>query len=268
MEFNGSLGSYKLITTQDGSVTLHSQYFDENCHSTSGAWKETIHNYIQGTKVLQKLKDLSISKSNKPLTIFEVGFGLGTGLHCTLKEAIDNNLTHPITFISTEIDRDFALWSLKDSPLAKEFKLDQRELKKTKLSDDCEVFEISIEHVNLKLLIGDARQTILNFKDISSEQIDCIFQDAFSSGKNPTLWTLQWFNELYKNCATNAILSTYSAAVSVRKTLFLAGFSIEQAQGFGQKRSMTICQKLNQRDESTKLHQLLLRTKAKVLMDC
>ena len=54
-QFNGILGSYKVLRTSDGSETLWSEYFNENCHSLAGAKEETLYNSIEGTNLPQAL---------------------------------------------------------------------------------------------------------------------------------------------------------------------------------------------------------------------
>jgi chorismate dehydratase len=66
-----------------------------------------------------------------------------------------------------------------------------------------------------------------------------IFQDAFSPNKNQTLWTVEWFHFLKKESYHNVALSTYSASVSIRKSLVVAGWIIENHKGYSLKRSMT-----------------------------
>ena len=64
--------------TEDGTFTLENLSFQENCHSTAGAYQETLFNYIQGTEIQKKVHLPEIN-------IFEVGFGLGFGLGCGLR---------------------------------------------------------------------------------------------------------------------------------------------------------------------------------------
>ena len=63
--------NHKKTPTEDGTFTLESNLFTENCHSTAGAYEETLFNYVNGTEV-KKSKQAEIK-------IFEVGFGLGLG---------------------------------------------------------------------------------------------------------------------------------------------------------------------------------------------
>ena len=261
MEFNGSLGKYKIITTDDGSQTVYSGVYDENCHSTSGAWQETIHNYVQGCNVVKKLE------TQDQVTIFEVGLGVAVGIYATLetiKAAHPTNyqtLLEKLVFISTEIDKDFAIWALTESDFAKAYYISLNDLQIT----DSEI-RTSVEGVKLRVLIGDARETILTLEE--GTLLDCIYQDPFSPRKNPSLWTIEWFRNLRSLSYEKTIMSTYSAAAKIRKAMALAGFFILDRQGFGRKRSCTlaICDE-NRSEKEIKLHNSLLNSKAIPLSD-
>lgn len=261
MEFKGSLGNYKIVETEDGSQTVYSSVYDENCHSTSGAWQETIHNYVQGCQVLEKL-----IKQDK-VTIFEVGFGVAMGIFATLEVIKEKHpkdyqaLFQKLEFISTEIDRDFALWALKDSEFARRYQLRPEDINQSE--NEIQIF---VEGVNLRILIGDARQTISTLQE--ETLLDCIFQDPFSPKKNPTLWTREWFRNLRSLCHRESILSTYSAAVHIRKAMALSGFTVLNRKGYGRKRSCTLAlchDDLSQ--EQLELHNSLLHSKAAAFSD-
>ncbi|RLA64327.1 MAG: hypothetical protein DRQ88_03795 [Epsilonproteobacteria bacterium] len=198
-QFNGKLGTYKVIETADGTPTLFSSHFDEACHSLHGAVAETLYNFIEGC-------DLDIlAKKYSPLNILEVGFGTGTGFKLT-KQYIDKHFPHVrLNFVSLEIDPALVEWSGLDDP-------------------------------SLKVLIGDGRETI---KSYQGEPFHAIFQDPFSPKKNPALWSVEWFEALKKHSHPDVVLSTYSASSSIRKALMHAGWTVEERKGFAGKKAST-----------------------------
>jgi len=62
--------NHNIVITEDGSITLENIELNEACHSTSGAYSETYHNFIKSTDILNCETDLNV---------FEMGFGLGYG---------------------------------------------------------------------------------------------------------------------------------------------------------------------------------------------
>lgn len=209
MKFDGSLGEYEIIKTEDGSFSLFSKAFNEGCHSSHGAATETRYIYVDGCEV----------KDRKVNCIFEVGFATGLGFIETYK-VLDEFL-----FYSTELDEKLVLWANE----------------KNKIFDSFE--KVDNTYVGIKgkaraiILIGDARETIKNYS--FEKPFQAIYQDAFSPKRNPTLWTKEWFTDLKELSSEEVILSTYSASSRVKKALFSAGWIVEEREGFAFKRSST-----------------------------
>jgi len=227
----------EVVPTEDGSSTLYNAYFDECCHSTSGAYQETLTHYFEGCQVANK------SIIQQELNILEVGFGSGLGLKVTIEQARLNKLTKPINFISLELDRASCDWALTHTLI------DQRQLSDfLKYEQDQLVGQI--DNINVVVLIGDARRELPHYMQQQHFQFDCIYQDAFSPKKNPQLWSIEWFAYLRSISRQDTVLSTYSSSVSIRKSLSLAGWTIYEGVRFGNKRSSTRATLLGETSQS------------------
>lgn len=209
---------YCFKQTQDGSFTLWSPLYGEDCHSTFGAKSETEIYYLEGCKILTKLPE------KKTINILEVGFGIGLGLKTTFEKTASQNL--PVNYVSLEIDEKLI-----------DFVLNEKILKDFKLSKHQNVIEITRDHFSARVFIGNARQTLPSFIDF---KFDAIFQDAFSPKRNSILWTVEWFRLLKEKAASDAIMSTYSASSSVRKSMIEAGWSVFNGPKFSGKKSSTV----------------------------
>jgi tRNA U34 5-methylaminomethyl-2-thiouridine-forming methyltransferase MnmC len=220
----GSLGTYEFLETDDGTMTLHSAYFDEACHSTSGALKETIHNYVLGTKVPQRLE-------RGPLCVFEVGFATGLGLKATLLNASYDHHKN-LTFVSSELDGllcQHFLEALKSDEIIESFH-----------TTDFGFQGRSIHGATIYILIGDVRETLpLWRKNSLFLKFKAIYQDPFSPKKNPSLWTKEWFSELKAASESEVILGTYSSTKAVWKSMIAAGWKVTEVPGYGKKRLST-----------------------------
>lgn len=213
--------------TEDKTKTVWSEYFNEACHNLSGAYEETIHNYILGPDIPGRFT------LNSDFAVMDVGFGIGVGLLALLDQVkLFPNFNKTLTYYSIELDEELLLWALKTT-------LPFLELKRIEIDNLISiqgkygVFEICI-------FIGDGRITLPKARHLSLlKPIDVIFQDAFSPKKNPALWSVEWFIFLREISNINVSLSTYSSSISIRKSLIAAGWSIENAVGFAQKKSMT-----------------------------
>ena len=69
-----------------------------------------------------------------------------------------------------------------------------------------------------------------------------IFYDAFSPAKNPAMWTLPVFENLFRalSPALPCALTTYSRSTLIRATLLLAGFFVGAGHATGMKEETTI----------------------------
>ncbi len=203
---------YQLVTTEDGSETLFSEAFNEACHSTAGARAETRFHYLEGCRLSELLHSFD------EINILEVGFGTGIGWLETLA-FFKNYPQKKLNFTSLELDAALLSWSV---PEAKKI--------------NALTYELEQDNSKLRVLIGDARHSI---HTLPSEHFHAIYQDAFSPKRNPTLWTHQWFTDLKRVAHPDCTLATYSASVSIRKSLLKSGWSVFEGPAFAQKRSST-----------------------------
>lgn len=213
--------NHTLTQTEDGSLSLFSQTFQEGCHSLSGARRETQIHYLEGCQILKKLA------SCPKISILEVGFGTGLGFELSRDLALKN--AGHIIFHSLEIDPILTGWSFARLGLSPTIE---------KLSDR-EIWSSEDESFSLKVLVGNARATLPAYLHHFPQCFNAIYQDAFSPKKNPVLWTTEWFNLLKKYSSPDVILSTYSASNSIRKSLTEAGWSLRKGESFGPKRAST-----------------------------
>ena len=227
MNFKGNLGNYKIIKTEDNTDTIYSEYFDEACHNLSGAYEETLHNYILGCAIPDYLS------RNSNCSIFDVGFGVGVGLMALLDQYTKMpNYTTKMQYYSIELDETLLLWSLRNT-------LPNLKLEK-KIIHDLTFYEGEFQNIGIKIFLGDGRLTMPKAQSLDLlSPLDVIFQDAFSPKKNPMLWSVEWFSFLKSISRQGVLLSTYSSSVSIRKSLLSAGWTIENARGFAMKKSMT-----------------------------
>ena len=91
----------------------------------------------------------------------------------------------------------------------------------------------------LQFHYGDARKSVLTL----SEKYNFIFLDAFTPKKLPTLWTLEFFKELYRLLDDNGVLATYSSSAAVRSAMREVGFFVGRSIGADKKIIGTIATK-------------------------
>ena len=199
----------ELVLCEDGSNTLFSKEFNEPYHSTKdGALHESLEKHVKPA--------FAIKKDAKKLVILDICFGLGYNTFATLYFIKKNNLKTKVHILSPEFDKEL-IESLDIFKYPKEFDNIKHIIKaiSQNLFYEDEQFKIEI-------LLGDARIEVPKIK----EQIDVIYQDAFSPAHNPLLWTKEFFADMAKLSKEDSILTTYSTAAAIRLGLYENGFFI------------------------------------------
>ncbi len=95
--------------------------------------------------------------------------------------------------------------------------------------------------IEIEIFRGDAREYLQN---LSKKNIffDIVYQDPFSSEVNKSLWTVEYFKDIYCLLNNDAIVTTYSIATPVRLGMYESGLNIYEIIS-GDKRKSTIALK-------------------------
>jgi len=213
----------ELCVTNDGSYTLYSEEFKEHYHSRrEGALQESLYKHI--------LPSFSHHKEKSELRILDICFGLGYNLFGTLYYVGAFSNKNRVEIISPEFDATLPE-KLKNFNYPKEF---------DPISDiiDSVLRNGYFENKNflIEIVIGDAAQIVKNIK----KGIDIVYQDPFSPKKNPSLWSEEYFCDIYDKMNDNGILTTYSSASGIRSALQNAGFSVKKHIGEGFSKEGTL----------------------------
>ncbi len=201
-----------MIETSDGSYTLYSKEFNQHYHSTKeGALNESLSKHI--------IPALKYHTNKKELNILDICFGLGYNTLSTLYYIKSNSLNIKVNIYSPEFDNEL-LKSLKDFKYPEEF--DSLKNIINTLSD-----KFYYEDDNIKIVIfnGDAREYINGLKQ-ENKFFDIVYQDAFSSDVNRSLWTQEYFKEIKSILNEDAIITTYSIATPIRLSIYNNDFKI------------------------------------------
>lgn len=214
-----------IVKTKDGSNTLFSKRYNQHYHNPDdGAINEALSKHI--------LPTLEYQKEKEELTILDICFGLGYNTFSTIYYIKKNNLNKMLNIYSPELDGNLVS-SLESFNFPKEFDEIKHIIKEVAINKKYEDKDIKIE-VN----IGDARKYI---KTLKEKSFDIIFQDAFSSEVNTELWTKEYFNDIFKLCKKDSVMSSYSVATPIRLSMNEAGFYIYEYRP--EKRKITLATK-------------------------
>lgn len=216
---------HKMVQSEDGSFTAYSSEYEEHYHSTKdGALHESLCKHV--------IPALTIHQDKDELYILDICFGLGFNTLATLYYLREHHINQKLHIYSPELDSAL-IASLNDFTYPKAFEGFEQiisALVKEKKYED--------ENLYIELYVGDAREYLREL-DV---QFDVIYQDAFSPSVNPILWTKEYFADALNLLAEDGIMTTYSTAFKIRRTLFENGLNLYLNEGEGY-RTATIASK-------------------------
>lgn len=218
----------EIITTNDGSTTIHLPELNESYHSKHGAIQEAYHVFIKN--------GLSLFEG-KSVSILEIGFGTGLNSFITYLESKKSNQN--IDYVGVEA-----------YPVAIEEALQMNYVKELNANQEAIIFknmhESSWEEKNA---ISDdfsltKRQQL--FQDINDEDAyNLIYFDAFGFRVQPELWSLEVFQKMYNALKINGVIVTYACRSSIKNAMIECGFKVEKLPGAPGKREMLRAKKIN-----------------------
>lgn len=212
-----------LLTTADGSTTLHIPEWDEQYHSKHGAINEAIHVFINAG-----LHHWLLSNISPSISILEIGFGTGLNALLSLIETQKNMLN--INYTGVEA------YPLEESEImllnyASELKIPSDVFLKLHQVP----WESNVE-ITPSFHLNKQKKLFSKIKDF--ELYDLIYFDAFGIRVQPELWSEDIFSRMFRSLKPNGILVTYAANGSARRAMKNVGFEVERIPGPPGKREM------------------------------
>jgi len=215
-----------IIVTSDGSHSISIPEMNVTYHSTHGAIQESMHVFINAG-----LHQLINQLTNKPINIFEVGFGTGLNALLTLIESEKSNqkiiyeTVEPFP-ISIEEVRQLNYCEI----------LNRKELQPLFEKLHNYEWEKEIEITN-DFVFRKSHTELQNYR--TSELQNLIYFDAFDPNVQTELWTKENFEKMFSMLEPGGILVTYSSKGAVRRAMQDAGFMVKKIPGPMGKREIT-----------------------------
>lgn len=221
----------RIITTNDGSKTIHIEEWNEQYHSTHGAIQEANHVFLKNG-----LNYFYQTHKPSQISVLEIGFGTGLNAFITCLEADRSNVN--VNYVGIEAH-----------PVSNDeiIQLNYAEMISMKHESTFKM----IHDVNWEDTIEitprfDLTKREQFFSEINDEHcFDIIYFDAFGPRVQPELWTEDIFKLMFKALKEKGILVTYSAKGSARRAMQSVGFTVERLEGPPGKRHMLRATKHN-----------------------
>ena len=216
--------------TADGSSTLYVPALDEHYHSTHGAVQEAQHVYLGAAL------EPALAAATGPLRVLEVGFG--TGLNALL--TLQRSLTAPVAIAYDTVEKHPLPPAVVAALHAERYLLNPELLayfEQLHAAAWDEAVPLRPGFL-LRKITGELQRTTL-----PPAAYHVLYFDAFAPAKQPEMWTAAVFAQLYAAAAPGALLTSYCAKGSFRRSLQAAGWLVEKLPGPVGKREMTRARK-------------------------
>ena len=232
-------GDYKLVQLASGAKTLLSTSYGEKMHPGLGPQAEAELLYVRQLKIRERLRNHS-----GEFVIWDVGLGAAANAIAALNatKTIPGKL-HLVSFDNSAEPLEFALKHADDLG----YPTGYEEQLAVLLGQKAVQFQNENCHIRWNFHLGDFPALLANSK-LNTQYSKfpppphAIIYDAFSPAKNPAMWTLPLFEDLFRalDPARPCALTTYSRSTLIRVTLLLAGFFVGIGHATGAKEETTI----------------------------
>ncbi|MBX7114508.1 MAG: methyltransferase [Myxococcaceae bacterium] len=223
-------GDFEVVALRSGARAVRHTGHGEVMHPAGGPWEEANRLYVEQTGLAEKLSQPRLP----PLRILDIGLGAAANAVAALTaaKALGEKRVRDVEVVSLEIDLApvrLALAHLDGFPYLKDWH--------TAVTTLMERGHWEGSGLRWQLLVGDAREQLPH----AGKDFDIVFHDPFSPEHNPTLWTVDWFNQVKAVCRDGrTVLTTYSAATPTRLSLLLSGFFVGAGLSTGTRVETTI----------------------------
>ena len=228
---------YQLVQLANGQKTLFSAGYGEKMHPGLGPAAEAELLYVQQLNIGERLQ-----RSPVEFVIWDVGLGAAANAIAALRftREIAGEL-RIVSFDNTSEPLEFALKNSDALGYVAGYEKPIADL----LHDRRAKFPNGKLDVTWEFHLGDFPDFLKSQNSKSKSQTPpphAIFYDAFSPAKNPAMWTLPVFENLFQALepARPCALTTYTRSTMIRATLLLAGFFVGAGQATGLKEETTI----------------------------
>jgi tRNA U34 5-methylaminomethyl-2-thiouridine-forming methyltransferase MnmC len=227
---------YQLVRLNNGTFSIRSLADGETFHPVEGPIAEAQALYIRQLGLRQR-----VSQAADSFVIWDVGLGAGGTVLTAIRELSDiKGRVHIVSFDRTLDALRFAVSHANDLQFPTGFGSQIQKL----LGTHCARFKHGELRVNWKIHIGDFVRLVAGRANEQSSLLppQAIFFDAFSPARNPEMWTLPLFENLFRclDPQRSCSLATFSRSTLARVSMLLAGFFVGAGRPVAGKEETTI----------------------------
>lgn len=212
-----------IVTTADGSKTIHNALVGENYHSKHGAHQESLHVFVHSGLAY------FIEKSGQStVNVLEVGFG--TGFNFLLSADYSNQ--HNASLSCTGIEA-YPLTGEMIAATGYEQYVTPATWQSF-LENYKQALQKPVDINNAKLRV--VHSTLAGFN--INEQFDVIYFDAFAAIHQPEMWSDEAIKHTLQFLKPGGVFVTYAITGNLKRCIKALGLKVEKAPGAPGKREM------------------------------
>lgn len=238
---------YQLVPLANGAKTLFSSSYGEKMHPGLGPTAEAELLYVRQLRIRERLRNHS-----GEFVVWDVGLGAAANAIAALRATREiSGRLRLVSFDNTAEPLEFALQNAAalgyldgyENQIAALVSERRVKFENGKLSVIWEFhpgdFPALLQSWSSRFSVPRLDKLKLEFQPAPP---NAIFYDAFSPAKNPAMWTLPVFTNLFQllDPARPCALTTYSRSTMIRAALLLAGFFVGVGHATGLKEETTI----------------------------
>lgn len=225
---------YQLVRLNNGICSVRSLTDGETFHPVIGPVAEAEALYVRQLRLVERLRQHS-----GEFVIWDVGLGAAANSLTILRAARDLPCSiQLVSFDHTIAPLEFALRHATQLGYFGGYEAHLKELLRAKRVE----FSDGKHSVNWKLHLADFPSLLAQPVAQRLPKPHAILFDAYSPARNPAMWTLPLFTNLFRllDPQRPCALPTYSRSTILRVTLLLAGFFVGVGHATGEKEETTI----------------------------
>jgi hypothetical protein len=231
---------YQLVRLRNGVPAVHVASYDEKMHPGPGPAAEAEALYVRQLKIRERMQQHA-----GEFVIWDVG--LGAAANALTLFHLTRDLSGPLRVVSfddTSGPLEFALAHAAQLGYFHDYANTVRDL----LAKRSIAFNEGQRRAHWEFHLGDFPARLASAREDARATNrglpppHAIFFDAFSPAKNPAMWTLPLFTNLFHQLDPSrpCSLTTYSRSTMLRVTLLLAGFFVGRGVATGLKEETTM----------------------------
>jgi tRNA U34 5-methylaminomethyl-2-thiouridine-forming methyltransferase MnmC len=225
---------YQLVRLNNGICSVRSLVDAETFHPVVGPVAEAEALYVNQLRLRERLKNHS-----GEFVIWDVGLGAAANALTVLRATRD--IACNIRLVSFDHTLEPLEFAMQHAAELGYFGGCENHLKEFLRAHRLE-FQDGAQSVNWEFHLGDFPTLLAQSGSKQFPKPHAILFDAYSPARNPAMWTLPLFTNLFQllDLRRPCALPTYSRSTILRVTLLLAGFYVGVGHATGEKEETTI----------------------------